>query len=69
MTKQELIRDLKKETGSSFVTISGIARYMGMGRDTVRNEITAGLEYIESGRSKSYFVGDIAQRIIERRRA
>ena len=66
MTKQELIRDIKQEVGS-FPTISQIAKYMRLGRDTVRSEITAGLDYVEHGRSKQYFVNDIAERILERR--
>lgn len=69
MTKQDIIRGLEKEAGSSFPTISDIARFMGKGRATVRKEITAGLEYIESGRSKSYFVNDVADRIMAARRA
>lgn len=66
MNKQELIRDMKKEIGS-FPNITQIAEYMGTSRKTVRTEIVAGLDYLETGRSKQYFVNDIAARILMKR--
>jgi len=66
MNRQELIRDIKKEVGS-FVNVSQLAKYMGMSRDTVRAEILCGLEFYESGKSKLYFVNDIADGILGRR--
>ena len=67
MNRQELIRDIKKETGSSFPNTSQIASYMGVSRDTVRAEIVSGLECLVSGRSRQYFVNDVADRILARR--
>jgi len=64
MTRQEIIRDIKKETGSSFPNISEIAAYMGVSRDRVRTEIVSGLECISNGKSRQYFVNDIADRIM-----
>lgn len=66
MNRQELIRDIKKECGA-FPNISQLARYMGVSRQTVRAEITSGLEYIETGKSKQYFVNDVADAILQRR--
>lgn len=66
MTKQDLVRDMKKEIGS-LPTISQIAKYMGKSRDQVREHITAGLDYYQDGRSKHYFVGDVADVILRHR--
>lgn len=66
MNRQDLIRDIKKEYGS-FPNISQLAKYMGLSRDTVRAEIVNGLEYYESGKSKKYFVNDVADRILQQR--
>lgn len=63
MNRQEIIRDLKKETGTSFPNVSQIAKYMGVSRDRVR-EMVAGCECLVSGRSKQYFVNDVADRIL-----
>lgn len=65
MTKQEIMRDIKNDFGT-FVTISDIARYMGSGRDTAR-ELVAGLDYLNRGRAKQFFAGDVADRIIKQR--
>lgn len=66
MNRQELIRDIKKEVGS-FANVTQVAKYMGMSRETVRAEILSGLEFYESGKSKLYFVNDIADGILGRR--
>lgn len=66
MNRQELIRDIKKEVGS-FANVTQVAKYMGMSRETVRTEILSGLEFYESGKSKLYFVNDIADGILGRR--
>ena len=68
MTKQELKRDITSAVGNSMPTISDIARYMGVGRDTAR-ELVRGLDYLESGRSKRFYAGDVAERIMNSRRA
>ncbi len=66
MNRQELIRDIKKECGA-FPNTSQLAKYMGMSRDRVRAEIVTGLEYIKTGKSKQYFVNDIADAILRQR--
>lgn len=66
MTKQELKRDITQVTGNSMPTISDIARYLGVGRDTAR-ELVDGLDYYNAGRAKKYFAGDVADRILQQR--
>ncbi len=65
MNKQELVRDMKKEIGS-FPNTSQIAKYLHRSRESVR-VMTAGLECLKDGRSRKYFVVDIADRIMESR--
>lgn len=65
MNRQEQIRSMKSEIGD-YPTISQIAKYMGKGRDQVR-ELIAGLEYYQNGRKKQYFVNDVVDRIREHR--
>ena len=65
MTKQEIMRDIKQEFGT-FVTITDIARYMNSGRDAAR-DLVAGLDYLDKGRSKQFFAGDVADRILKQR--
>ena len=67
MTKKEIARDIAQVCGTQFPSISHIARYMGMSRATVRRDIVKDIEYVELGRSKRYFAGDIAARIMEMR--
>ncbi|MBR2674316.1 MAG: hypothetical protein IKE52_02530 [Mogibacterium sp.] len=66
MTKQDLKRDIAQMTGSSMPSISEIARYLGVGRDTARG-LVDGLDYYSAGRAKKYFAGDVAERILQQR--
>ena len=66
MNKQDIIRDIKRETGTTWPSISQIAQYMGIGRDSAR-ELVYGLECFETGKSKKYLANDIAERILARR--
>lgn len=66
MDKQAIINDLKKEYGS-FPTITDISKYLRIGRASVRN-LMAGVECLPDGRSKKYFVGDVAEKIYKNRR-
>lgn len=65
MNRQEMIRDMKREVGS-FPNISQIAKYMGWSRDKVR-VMVAGLEYIEGGKSKQYFVNDVVGKLLQQK--
>ena len=66
MDKQAIINDLKKEYGS-FPTITDISKYLRIGRASVRN-LMDGVECLPDGRSKKYFVGDVAEKIYKNRR-
>ena len=66
MDKQTLTRDIKQEIGC-WPTTSEIARYLGKSRDYVR-AMMAGADALVSNRRKQYMAGDVAERIMERRR-
>ena len=72
MTKRDIQNSMRQMAGADFVTISDISRCLGKSREYVRTQITAGLEYIgsdsETCRSKRYFVGDVADRIMQIKR-
>ena len=65
MDKQSITRDIKKEIGS-FPTTGAIAKYLGVGRDSVKT-LMLDYECIKIGRCHKYYAGDIAQMILERR--
>ena len=65
MNRQDIVRDMKQETGS-FPNISQIAKYMNVSRDKAR-DMVKGLEYIEDGRSRKYFVNDVVGRILQQK--
>lgn len=66
MKKAEIQAQLAKSTGSDFPNISQIARSLGCRRETVV-KMMEGISCLENGRSKKYFVGDIAERIMQYR--
>lgn len=63
MKRQELVRDMRGEIGT-FPNISQIAKYMSISRDKAR-VMVEGLDYIETGKSKRYFINDVAGRLME----
>lgn len=68
MTKQELIRDMDKKFNQvGLLNITQIAKYRNMGRKAT-SKFLQGLEYTTDGKCKLYFVGDIAQRILDNRK-
>lgn len=66
MNKQDIVRDIKKETGTTWPSISQIAEYMGIGRDSAR-DLVQGLDCFPTGKSKKYLANDVADRILARR--
>lgn len=66
MTKTEIRKSLATAAGSEFPTISEISRYMGVSRQSVRN-LLDGLDFFQQGKRKRYFVGDVADRIMQNR--
>lgn len=61
MERQEQIRSMRSSVGD-YPNTSQIAKYLGKSRDSVRN-LVSGLEYVQNGRSKQYFVNDVVDRI------
>lgn len=66
MTKAELTKDIKASTGSSMPTVTEVARYLKVSRDSAR-ELLSGLDCYNAGRAKKYFAGDVADRIMQSR--
>ena len=67
MDRKELINGLWNYTGCAFPNTKQIAEYLGKSRDYVRSNITPGLDYIMEGRTKQYFVNDVADSILRQR--
>lgn len=67
MTKQEIVKDLKIATnGSSWISQNKLRKWYGH-RFATMQELVEGLDYARVGKSKEYFVGDVADRIMARR--
>lgn len=65
MTKGELV---KKMSGRGlFINLSQMSKMLGISRDVLREKVR-GLEYIENGRSKMYFVEDVAEMLVREKR-
>lgn len=74
MTKREIQNAIRQSNGGAdFATVSDISRFLGKSREFVRNQITADLEFIGAEgyqcRSKRYYIGDVAERIMQIRRS
>lgn len=69
MTKQERIADLRKVFGQrrGVVNVNEVAEYMGVDRSTARRCYLKGLEYVSTGRTKWYDIGEVAGRLMEMR--
>ena len=66
--RQDIIKELKSHAdGASNITISQFAAYMGLHPNTAGKKLY-GLPYFPAGTRKLYFVGDIADMIIEERK-
>ena len=65
MNKSEMMKSMKAHTkGAEFISISAISRYTGKSREWVRQQITSDLPYLAAERTKKYYIGDVADRII-----
>ena len=58
MTKTELINDMKKACGSSFITRRKLANYMGINDVHTVDRYLAALQRIDN---KYYFIPDVAE--------
>lgn len=65
MNRQELIRAMSRDIGA-LPSMSQIAKYLHVSRDKVRVMVD-GLEYIEAGNSKRYFVNDVVGRLLQQK--
>jgi hypothetical protein len=67
MDKQALIKSMKEYTkGTPFINTSEIARFLRRSRDALP-ELVGGLDYLQTGREKKYFIPDVAERIMNQR--
>ncbi len=69
MTKQKIVAEMRKVFGQQrgVINLTEFSQYMGIDRSTARREWLNGLEYYSSGRTKWYDMGEIAERLLERR--
>lgn len=67
MDKQTLVRDLKSYVGgAAFINQSQLAKYLRRSREAIP-DLLQGLDYLQTGREKKYFIPDIASRILDLR--
>ncbi|MDD4591704.1 MAG: hypothetical protein PHG06_14935 [Parabacteroides sp.] len=65
MDKQTLVRDLKSHVGgAAFINQTQMAKYLKRSREAIPG-LLKGLDYLETGREKKYFIPDIAARLLE----
>lgn len=68
MTKQEIMMDLKQISGSGVITQAEVCRYLRIGKASAR-KLLDGLCYRSGcGRTRNYFIRDVAQAIYDDRR-
>lgn len=64
MNKQQLVKDMKGATGSSFITLKELTTYLGhKDPQKIRRKYCTGLERV----GVSYFIPDVVDRIMEAR--
>lgn len=66
MDKRSIRERLKTEYGD-FVCVNEVAEFLRIDRSTARQLIN-GVPYLPLGRKKLFFIGDVAERIVERKR-
>lgn len=57
---------LRYTDNSPFISVTQFASMLHIGRDSARTML-AGLEYVQNGRRKDYFVDDVARLLNERK--
>lgn len=64
MDKYMLVKDIKSSVkNGGFINISQLAKYLQKSRGNAA-EIVDGLDYLETGREKKFFIEDVAARIV-----
>lgn len=66
MNKQQLTRAMEQSLGA-FPNTTAIRNYFGWGK-TRTVDFLAGLDFIECGRSKQYWVGDVAEKLLSEKK-
>jgi len=67
MNKQTLTQDLKAFVGgAAFINQTQLARYLRRSRGFVP-DLVYGLDYLQTGKEKKYFIPDIAERLMDAR--
>lgn len=67
MDKQKLVRSMQQSAGGAgLLTVTQIAAFRGEHVNST-TKFLEGLEYTTTGKKKLYFVGDVADRILEHR--
>lgn len=69
MTKQEIAAAMRTRFGQDrgVINLTEFTQYMGVDRSTARLHYLKGLEYISTGRTKWYDIGEVAGRLLEMR--
>lgn len=66
MDRKTVKREMQKY--GSFLSVQQFADFLGVDRKTARNDYLKGLEYVTTGKHKKYFVGDLVDVLMERKR-
>lgn len=69
MTKQKITASIRTRFGQNrgVINLTEFTQYMGVDRSTARKYYLNGLEYITTGRTKWYDIGEVAERLMEMR--
>lgn len=62
MTRKDLSKALEAHVGGYFINQTQLSKFLRVSRSAAA-DILHGIEYLQSGREKKYFVGDVAERI------
>lgn len=66
MNKSQLKRELTSfAKDSGMITPSRLQTFLGMGYNGTM-DILSGLEYVQTGKGRKYFISDVTERLMER---
>ena len=67
MTKTELIKQLKAERNTPFMSLNDIAKALRIGKDRAKT-LLSDCDYIDMGNSRRYLADDVANALLNIRR-
>lgn len=69
MNKQEIAASIRTRFGQQrgVINLTEFTQYMGVDRSTARKYYLNGLEYVSTGRTKWYDIGEVAGKLVEMR--